>query len=71
MHTRYWLENLKGRDHLEGPVVGGRIILEWILGKQGRKVWRRCTWLRIGTSGSSCEYGNEPLGFKEGREFLD
>jgi len=31
--------------------TNGKIILEWILGKQGGKVWTGCTWLRIGTSG--------------------
>jgi len=30
---RFWLEHLKGKDHLEDPCVDGRIILEWILGK--------------------------------------
>jgi hypothetical protein len=29
----FWLENLKGRDHSAEAVVGGRIILEWIVGK--------------------------------------
>jgi hypothetical protein len=27
-----------------------KIVLEWILGKQGEKVWIGCIWLRIGTS---------------------
>jgi len=27
------------RDHLEYLVVDGRIILDWILGKEGGKVW--------------------------------
>jgi hypothetical protein len=35
----------------EGRRPGGRIILEWILVKFGRKVWTGCIWLRIGTSG--------------------
>jgi hypothetical protein len=29
----------EGKDHLEDLGVGGRIILEWILGKYGGKVW--------------------------------
>jgi hypothetical protein len=31
--TKFWLENLKGRDHSEDLDVDGMIILEWILGK--------------------------------------
>jgi hypothetical protein len=27
------------KDHLEELSVDGKIILEWILGKQGREVW--------------------------------
>jgi hypothetical protein len=33
MHKIFWLENLKGRNHLEDLGVDGRIILGWILGK--------------------------------------
>jgi hypothetical protein len=33
MLTKFWSENLKGRDHLEDLGVGGRIILEGILGE--------------------------------------
>jgi hypothetical protein len=29
----------------------GKIILQWILGKYGGKVWTGCIWLRLGTSG--------------------
>jgi hypothetical protein len=39
IHTTLWLENLTGRDHLEDLGVDGKIILEWILGKQFGKVW--------------------------------
>jgi hypothetical protein len=45
------LENLKGRDYSEDLGIDGRIVLEWILGKLGGKVWTVCIWLRIGTSG--------------------
>jgi hypothetical protein len=36
------LENLKGRDHLEDLSVDGKITLEWILEKEGGKVWTEC-----------------------------
>jgi hypothetical protein len=41
----------EGRDHSEDLGVDRRIILEWILGKWGRKTWTGFIWLRIGTSG--------------------
>jgi hypothetical protein len=31
LHTGFWWESQKKRDHLEDLDVGGRIILEWIL----------------------------------------
>jgi hypothetical protein len=51
MHTIFWLENLKRRDRLKDLDVGGKIILEWILGEYGRRAWTWFIWLRIGTSG--------------------
>jgi hypothetical protein len=39
------------RDHSGDISVDGRIILEWILGKYGGKVWTGFIWLRIGTNG--------------------
>jgi hypothetical protein len=65
------LENLKGKDHSENPDVDGTIILEWILGEWGGKVWIGCIWLRIGTSGGACEYRNEPSGFIKEGNLLD
>jgi hypothetical protein len=38
MHTKFWLGSVKGRDHSEDIGVGGRIILKWILRKQGLRV---------------------------------
>jgi hypothetical protein len=45
------LEALMGRDHLEDLDVGWEIILEYIVGKFGEKVWTGFIWLRMGTSG--------------------
>jgi len=50
MHTEFWLETLKGRDHLEDIGVDGTIILEWILEKYGAKVWTGYIWISVGTS---------------------
>jgi len=63
-----WLGNLRERVHSENTGIDGKIILEWILGKQGVKVWTGFVWLRIGTSG---KHGNEPsVSIKRG-EFFD
>jgi hypothetical protein len=51
MHTQVLFENLKGRNHLEDLGFNEGIILKWILGKYGGKVWIGFIWLRIGTSG--------------------
>jgi hypothetical protein len=40
-----------GKRLLYGPGVERKIILEWILGKEGGKLWTEFIWLRIGTSG--------------------
>jgi hypothetical protein len=34
---KLWPENLMGMDYWEDPDVDGKIILDWILGKYGRK----------------------------------
>jgi len=49
VHTKFWPENLKGKDHLEDLSVDG-ILLEWILGKHMR-ICGGFIWLMIGTSG--------------------
>jgi len=55
----FWLENLG---------VDGRITLQLILGKSVGKVWTGFTWLRIRTSGGSCEHSKSSI---KGGEFLD
>jgi hypothetical protein len=49
--TVFWVENLRGRNHSEDLGVDGGIILEWILGKWGGKVWTGCILLRMETGG--------------------
>jgi hypothetical protein len=39
------VEKLKRKKHLENPGVDGMIILQWILRKQGGRVWSGCNWL--------------------------
>jgi hypothetical protein len=51
MHTKFWSGNLKVKDHSENLGVKGRIILEWILGKQDGKLWNSFIQLRRGKSG--------------------
>jgi hypothetical protein len=51
MHTKCWSENLKELNHSKDIGVGERIILEWILGKEGGKMWTGFICLMIGTSG--------------------
>jgi hypothetical protein len=33
MHTKFYMENLKGRYHSVNVGIDGKIILEWILGE--------------------------------------
>jgi hypothetical protein len=51
MHITFWSENLKGKDNSEELDVEGTIMLEWILGIQGRNMWTEFIWLWVGTSG--------------------
>jgi hypothetical protein len=44
-------DNMKETNHSEELGVDGRRILEWILGKQGGKVWTGFIWFRIGIVG--------------------
>jgi hypothetical protein len=49
----FWSENQKGRDHSKDIDVDWKAILEWILGKQGGKMWTAFMWVRMGTSGGT------------------
>jgi hypothetical protein len=70
MHKKFWLQSLNGEDHSEELGADGRIVLEWILGKQDGRIWIRFIWLRTETGGSSCEHGDESSGSIKGRVFF-
>jgi hypothetical protein len=38
MHTKFWSENVKGKDHSEDVGADRRIILKWILEKYDKEV---------------------------------
>jgi len=48
---RVWWGNLRERDHLGDPGVGGRLVLRWIVRKWDLGVWTGSSWLRIETGG--------------------
>jgi hypothetical protein len=51
LRRMFWSENLKGRDYLEEQGIDGRMILEWVLEKEGGEFWTGFIWLRIQTTG--------------------
>jgi hypothetical protein len=44
MHTKLWLECLKGRNHSENIGIDDGMILKWILGKKG---WQSVDWILL------------------------
>jgi hypothetical protein len=46
-YTGFWWGNLRERDHLEEPDIGGRIILRWIFRKWDVRAGTGLIWLRI------------------------
>jgi hypothetical protein len=48
IHTEFWLENLRERDHLDDLGLDGKTVLLQILEKSFGKVWTGFMWLRVG-----------------------
>jgi hypothetical protein len=48
MHTKFWPENLKGRNHAGNMGIDGSLILQWNLGKYVEMLLSGFIWLRIG-----------------------
>jgi hypothetical protein len=48
------------KNNSEDLGIDGNIILGWILGKQGGKLWTGLIWVRIGTSAEILWTRNEP-----------
>jgi hypothetical protein len=59
---RVWWGDLRERDHLRDPSVGGRIILRWIFRKWDVGAWSGSNWLKIETVGGHLVSGNEHSG---------
>jgi hypothetical protein len=51
---RCFLEKSEAKRPLGRPCMGRRIILKWILSKQGMRIWTGFSKLRKGSSGRVC-----------------
>ena len=51
VHTGFWWDNQRERDHFEDLDVDGRLIFEWIFRKWDWEVWTAFLWIRITTDG--------------------
>jgi hypothetical protein len=50
VHTGFWWEDLRERDHVKDLGVDRRIMLKCIFKKWDGEAWTGLIWLRIGTS---------------------
>jgi hypothetical protein len=60
MCTRFWWEKPGGKRPFERPRHRWEDEIRMDLRETDWGVWIGSSWLRIGTGGSSCEYGDEP-----------
>jgi hypothetical protein len=63
--TKYWFENLKGRDYLENFDIDHKIILKCILQKYGLKMWTWWTGPAQNEIMGFCDHSYEFLGYIE------
>jgi hypothetical protein len=54
------------KNHSEDIGVDGKVMLEWILGKQVEECGLDVSGLGKGSAASCCEHGNEPSGVLKG-----
>jgi hypothetical protein len=71
MHIVYWWESRRKETTGKTKDINGWTILKWILERYDWVVSTELIWLRIGTSGSSCEHGDEPSGSIKCWEILE
>jgi len=62
VHTGFWWGSRRKRDHLEDPIVHGRIILRWVYRKWDREDGLDRFDSGQGQVAGTCECGNEPSG---------
>jgi hypothetical protein len=48
--AKFLSENMKELGHAEDLDIDGKVILEWMLGKESGKMWTEFMWLSVGTS---------------------
>jgi hypothetical protein len=51
VYTGFWCGNLREREHLVDPGLGGREVLRWVFRKWDVEPWAGSMWQRIGTGG--------------------
>ena len=51
MLTKFFKEDMKGRDQKLNLGIDGRIVMKWILKKEDRRMWAGFIWLMTGTHG--------------------
>jgi len=73
VHTKFWQDDLKERDHLGNLGGYGRIISKWLYITECEDVdcGLDSSGPRQGPLAASCGHGNEPSGSIECEEFTD